>query len=237
MGDTSQRGTGSEKPADARGAEALRRAGRAEEALALARRVAEADPDDRESRLVMALTLLDLGRWLEARRELEELAPEPAPLDPERLLAREPGDESLTPSTPPHDETTIVGESWLEPMDEQSLDRAFDEAESEPALMWSADAAAEQALRDVPVEPPDEILPQAGSPFATRTFADLLDRQGHAGAARSLRTRIGAAPDAAPAPGDGAGPERGRPGSRSARRQHVAATLERWLSNLRRSTP
>jgi hypothetical protein len=71
---------------------------------------------------------------------------------------------------------------------------------------------------------PDEV----GTAFATRTMADLLERQGDAEGA--ARIRAGLEDVVAAAPVDHPVSE-GTPGGRPSRRQ-VIARLERWLQNL-----
>jgi hypothetical protein len=86
-----------------------------------------------------------------------------------------------------------------------------------------ADRVAEQALREAELGPADEISPPgaADSPFATRTMAELLERQGDRAGAERIRSRLGRSREA-PA---GA--------SASDRRGRVVRELERWLANLR----
>jgi hypothetical protein len=82
---------------------------------------------------------------------------------------------------------------------------------------------AQQALREAELGPADEILPPhaADSLFATRTMAELLERQGDRAGAERIRDRLERAR------GDS------QAGSASDRRGSVVRELERWLANLR----
>lgn len=106
---------------------------------------------------------------------------------------------------------------------ELELESAFADAEPEIAQMITPDFLAEQAaLRADPA--PDERSPLASSgAFATRTMAELLERQGDRRGAARIRAalREPGAPDA-PAPEDNTA---------------AIAALERWLENVRRLRP
>jgi len=108
-------------------------------------------------------------------------------------------------------------------LSEQEFDAAFESAEPEIEQLMDADRVAEQALREAELGPADEIAPPgANSPFATRTMAELLERQGDREGAARIRSRIErsrAAPSA--------------PSAADCRRQLVNE-LERWLVNLRK---
>lgn len=108
-------------------------------------------------------------------------------------------------------------------LSEQEFDAAFEHAEPEAEQMVDADRVAEQALREAELGPADEISPAASdSPFATRSMAELLERQGDREGAARIRERIDRARGAAPAP------------SAADHRRQVVRELERWLVNLRR---
>jgi hypothetical protein len=98
---------------------------------------------------------------------------------------------------------------------EGELDRAFAAAEPEIAEMITPDSVAEEAA--LRADRLDDHSPLASSgAFATRTMAELLERQGDRRGAARIRAALGE--PGAPAPGDPA----------------VIATLERWLENVRR---
>jgi len=102
------------------------------------------------------------------------------------------------------------------------LESAFAVAEPEIAQMITPDSIAEEAaLRADPA--PDERSPLASTgAFATRTMAELLERQGDRRGAARIRAALGE-PEAreATAPDNAA----------------AIAALERWLENVRRLRP
>jgi hypothetical protein len=102
-------------------------------------------------------------------------------------------------------------------VDEHELDRAFAAAEPDLAQMITPDSVAEEAAinADLSADEPGSIA-SSGS-FATRTMADLLERQGDRRGAARIRAALSEAGEASPQ-GDAA----------------VVATLERWLENVRR---
>lgn len=193
---------------------------------ALAVRIASealAQRDDAATRVALALGFLDLGDASEVRHALEALL-DLIGGDDVNLLHAGTGlasvgmipDTTLAAATA--DTLELVGS-----LDEASFERAFESAEAERELMLDADRVAEHVLETVPAEIPDEILPSADSPFATRTFADLLERQGHGAEAESLRHQLerGTLQETPEAPAG----DRGR----------ALDVLERWLRNLDRS--
>jgi hypothetical protein len=95
----------------------------------------------------------------------------------------------------------------------------FEGPEAENLL--DADRVAQQALREAELGPADELSPSADSPFATRTMAELLERQGDRAGAERILDRLERAR------GDSQG------ASASDRRGRVVRELERWLANLR----
>ncbi len=171
--------------------EALRRTGGAAEAERLARRELERDPGSARLSAALALALLDQGRVEAARSELERVL----------ALATEPSTE----------------------LSEQEFEAAFELAEPEAEHLMDADRVAEQALREAELGPADEISPPGAgdSVFATRTMAELLERQGDRAGAARIRNRL----ERSRAPSAG--------GASTDRRGRVVRELERWLDNLR----
>jgi len=171
-------------------AEAQRQAGRPAEAERLARSGLEHDPHSPRLRVALALALLDQRRADAARQELERVLAAAAEIPAE--------------------------------LSEQELEAAFEHAEPEAEQLMDADRVAEQALREAELGPTDEISPPGAqdSPFATRTMAELLERQGDRAGAERIRSRL----------------ERSREASAGASndpRGRVLRELERWLANLR----
>jgi hypothetical protein len=119
-------------------------------------------------------------------------------------------DDALTPAAEP-----------TPSIDEGEIERAFAAAEPEVAQMITPDTVAEEAT--LLADPMDDHSPLASSgAFATRTMAELLERQGDRRGAARIRAALGD-PDLmdAPAPGNTA----------------VIAVLEQWLDNARRLRP
>ena len=172
-------------------AEAQRRAGRPAEAERLARSGLEQDPRSPRLRVALALALLDQRRVEAAREELAQVLSGASELPAE--------------------------------LSEQELDTAFEHAEPEAEQLMDADRVAEQALRDAELGPADEISPAGAgdSVFATRTMAELLERQGDRAGAERIRSRLERSRD------DSAGASSKDP------RGRVVRELERWLANLR----
>ncbi len=209
-------------------AERQRRAGDAAGAAALARQ-ALGLADDASARVALALALLDQGSVDDVRHVLETLF--------ETLM----GDVTFHGETPfGHAEahTAMIPDGTLAAataatlelvtsFDDASFERAMAEAEAQRELMHDADSVAERVLREVSAEPSDELLPSADSPFATHTFAELLERQGHGAEAETLRSALAGREEEPLAAAATAGPEPGAP-------DRVRATLERWLGNLKR---
>ena len=108
-------------------------------------------------------------------------------------------------------------------LSEQEFDAAFESAEPEVEQLMNADRVAEQALREAELGPADEISPPGSdSVFATRTMAELLERQGDREGAARIRSRIERARAVPAAP------------STADRRRQLVNELERWLVNLRK---
>jgi hypothetical protein len=127
-----------------------------------------------------------------------------------------------------------VGEEPAEDVAEAEFERAFAAAEPELERMITPDSVAEEAALAADA-PADEQGPLASSgAFATRTMAELLEKQGDRRGAERIRAALDDAatsfaqraegerrPAGGPAPGDAA----------------VIAVLERWLDNARRLQP
>jgi hypothetical protein len=177
-------------------AEAHRRAGRPAQAERVARRGLERDPHALRLRVALALALLDQRRSDAAREVLEP------------VFGAEAG-----PQRPPD-------------VSEQELEEAFAQAEPEADQLIDANRVAEQALLHTELGPADEIAPTGPSgAFATRTMAELLERQGDRAGAARIRARLAGRPEPARAqPTTATGAER---------RRRVVAELERWLANIR----
>jgi hypothetical protein len=183
---------------------------------------------DRLARLEQAalrcLELLEAGRSEEARRVLAAAVRRPA-------AAR--GGEELA---------------------DLELERAFERARPvaeegvdaervAPLAMREVERVAQPAMREADREP--AARPAAPpAPFATRTMAELLERQGDATGARRIRDALAArearseARPAREAGSEAAPPRENRSGPRAVAgrrdRARVLATLERWLENVRR---
>jgi hypothetical protein len=224
-------------------AEQARRGGDPGLAVRLARE-GLAHGDDAALRVALALALLDLGELEDARHSLEGVIDGLAGDESARQHGHGhfgAGHGAMIPDTTLAAATAATLElvssldvELVGAIDEASFERAFEQAETQPELMLDADDVAERVLRDVPAEPRDELLPSADSPLATRTFADLLARQGHDSVAESLRSTLASRPyeaaDAHSTPGGSSDPE-----AQIDARERVVGTLERWLENLRRT--
>jgi len=170
--------------------------------------VIEESAEDRlaqlEKAVARSLELLELGETDEARLELG------------RALA--PGGPS---GVPPLEELS-------EGVSDQELDHAFEEASPETDQMLDADRVAQVAMRQADEALGEDLAPdEVGTAFATRTMADLLERQGDAEGAERIRASLVEGAEAADHPAWEAAP-----GGRPSRKQ-VIATLEHWLENLR----
>jgi tetratricopeptide (TPR) repeat protein len=189
-------------------ADANRRAGRLEEAERVAREGLRRRPEIVAGRVALALVLLDVGRVEEARAELERCLEE-VPDHPLALhsLAR-------------------AGGTPLEALADDEIEGAFAEAETSVGEMVDAHDVAAQALRVADLDEPEGVFPDdPDSPFATRTVAGLLERQGHRAEAAALREELSRRAETGPVTAPLA----------DAQRERVIATLERWLENLRRT--
>jgi hypothetical protein len=116
-----------------------------------------------------------------------------------------------------------AGAEFPTELSEQEFDAAFANAEPEADQVIDADRVAEQALREAELGPADEISPPGSdSVFATRTMAELLERQGDREGAARIRSRMERTRTAPAAP------------SAADRRRQLLNELERWLVNLRK---
>jgi tetratricopeptide (TPR) repeat protein len=198
-------------------AEANRRAGRSKEAERVAREGLLHRPDVQAGHVALALALLDQDREDEARHTLERVLeqtpdhPVAGPALPGPALEAA-ADVSLDAALA--DEAPEIGDD--------ELDRAFASAEANVESMVSANDLAAQAVRAAELDGPEGI--PTHSPFATRTMANLLERQGHGVEAQAIRER------AELNPRDSAGTSLPDP-----QRRRVIGTLERWLDHLRRA--
>jgi hypothetical protein len=106
-------------------------------------------------------------------------------------------------------------------LSDRELDVAFDGAEPVVEEVVDADRVAREAMHEADL---DLGLAEArpGSAFATRTMAELLERQGDVEGASRIRAALAAG--GARDDGTGARPTR----------DELIATLEGWLLNLRR---
>lgn len=186
-------------------AEALRRMGRSEDAEEVARRGLECDSRSTDGRLVLALALLDQGRVAAAHRELAARAGE--------LIHTGLGDAAER--SEPIEEIDFEAA-----LSEGELDRAFATAAPDPDQIIDADRMAHEAMRAASLDEPESVsVEPAHRIFATRTMAELLEKQGDASGAARIREEIA--------------PRTIDPWPHS-RREAVVATLESWLVNLRR---
>ena len=207
-------------------AEANRRAGRAKEAERVAREGLRERPSFVAGRVALSLALLDLGRVDEARTELIqvlEMNPHHAPAA-NALHRSAPLDHSAMDE--PEESSELLGD-----LAEDELENAFQDAESQPDEMLSANRVAAAAVRGVDGDEPEGVMPiPADSPFATETVAGLLEQQNHRGEAQAMRESLVAPPASATLAAE--------PGvalhDTMNQRARVIATLERWLENLRR---
>ena len=108
----------------------------------------------------------------------------------------------------------------LDALADSELENAFLQAESNADEMWNANNLAEAALAQIEDGVPEGVARGPDSPFATATVAGLLEDQGHTDEAQALREAIASDAESAPA----------------SDRAQITATLERWLSNLRRAS-
>lgn len=212
--------------------EAHRRSGRPEEAERLAREGLRRHPEQTAGRVALGLALIDLGRLDEARSELV------------RVLDAVPDHGLAQAALAEPEEAPVAEAELLDEIADGELEQAFAAAEANPEEMMDANGVAAAVVRAVESEPDEaegpsdpedgregEIALDHGQvavepPFATRSMADLLERQGRADEAQQLRASLDVAPPAETeeAEAEPAGGERDR----------VVRTLEGWLQNLRK---
>ncbi len=180
-------------------AEGHRRAGMIDEAEQLIRSGLEAHPECVEGLLVMALVLLDQGRAEEARCAIMDWA--------DAYLGVEVSDAS------------VEDEDFGGDVSDGELDVAFAAAETDRDQVIDADAIARQAVSEVEAGLEDEFV-SPNSSFATKTVADLFERQGDERRASQIRAMVDSS----------ASRDSARTGSGNARK---IDRLERWLSNIR----
>ena len=198
-------------------AEANRRAGRVDEAERVAREGLRRRPELVAGRVALALALLDLQRVEEARgeleRALEDVPDHPLALD---VLAR--SGAGAAPEA-------------LDALADDEIDGAFEDAETSLGELVDANELAARAVRAADLDEPEGVMSPtplddgfrpADSPFATRTMAELLDRQGHGDEAAAIRRELTYRAEKSATPVN------------DSRREQLIATLERWLENLRR---
>ena len=125
-------------------------------------------------------------------------------------------------------------ESWLgevpsdTPVAEAEFERAFAAAEPELDRMITPDSIAEEAALAVDAAPEERSPIAASGAFATRTMAELLEKQGDRRGAERIRAVLGDAVASFAQRADG---------ERSPSDLAVIAVLERWLGNARRLQP
>jgi hypothetical protein len=121
-----------------------------------------------------------------------------------------------------------VGEEPPPDAAEVEFEQAFAVAEPELAQMITPDSVAEEAALAADA-PPEAHGPLASSgAFATRTMAELLEKQGDRRGAERIRAALGEA---------AASFAQRAEGERSPSDSSVIAVLERWLDNVRRLRP
>jgi hypothetical protein len=145
-----------------------RRAGRLGEAEAVLRAGLAARPEDWRGRVALALTLLDLGREVEARENLEPLAGH----DLERF--------------------ELAGA-----VSDDEIEHAFEAAETDREELIDPDRVAAEAVAwNAPEpEPLDTPLEATEGLFVTATMADVLEQQGDRQGADRIRASLVAGAD------------------------------------------
>ena len=183
-------------------AERQRREGSLAEAERLLRSGLDDRPDCAEAVLVLALVLLDRNQREEARGVLE------------RWANASHGEGAA--------DNSDTSESFLDHVSESELESAFEVAETNPEEMFDADAIAQRAMRETESEFSEDLASPSSS-FATRTVAELLEKQGDDRGASRIRAIVdspdGTEPAVAKSPD---------------RQDQTIEQLERWLVNLRR---
>jgi tetratricopeptide (TPR) repeat protein len=182
-------------------AELYRRAGRLAEAAKVVRQGLARSPRSLEGRAVLLLVLADAGQAGEARRLLESWA-----------------GAALEEAALTHSDAPSRDDSELE------FERAFEAAEPELESMITPDSVAEEAT--LFADGPEALRSplESGGAFATRTMAELLERQGDRRGAARIRAALSESENPS-------APERAHSDP------PAIAALERWLENVRRLQP
>ncbi|MGH0037777.1 MAG: hypothetical protein ACQGVK_22335 [Myxococcota bacterium] len=194
----------------------LRRQGRLDEALAAAEAGLEDAPDRAAGRVAQALVLLDRGDVEGARSALGD------------IIAAGMGAEILA-SAPPSGAADRLERAEDDSLEADEIDQAFEQAESRPDEMVSANDIAERALEQALGS---AVETDAAAPWPAEE-ADLGEPDAAwPGLAEPLPVDAARALDDPDMPVAVADPE-----TASADRARVIATLEQWLQNLRRTAP
>ena len=160
------------------------------------------DSKSERGRMALALALIDLGDLPRARAELAHCL---SPVLPEPI------------------------DDFDETLGDEELDSAFENAQTNPDEMMSANRVVEQTLEDEALDVPEAGFDVTHHPtYATETMASLLAGQGRRAEAEQLRESMAAPPAEPDWTGAGVGPD-------LANRLRVVATLESWLYNLKRN--
>jgi hypothetical protein len=205
-------------------AEALRLSGNPRAAVATCEAGLADAPASERGRIALALALLDLGDLGRARAELA------------MALAMSPTPRAAAVAPAFHAPADAALDAALE---EDELESAFAQAETNPDEMLDANRVVEKTLRDVEQDASEPDFDVAAHPaYATETMASLLDRQGRRSEADTLRQSL--ARRASPGAGDGHALARAVPagagvGPDHARQLRIVSTLESWLHNLKRN--
>jgi hypothetical protein len=196
-------------------AEAYRRDGRLADAEGVARAGLALEPESCEGRAVLALVMLDRGLEQSAREELEQLAAS--------YLASQ-----VVPDAP----------QAAEELSQAELDAAFDDAETDEEALIDPNRVAEEAIDRADAGAVGLVEESALSdvgPFATRTMAELLERQGDADGAARIRAALDDTSVAPDAQSESIESYDGSPSDDDAPKGVIIAVLERWLDNARRA--
>ena len=202
-------------------AELLRRAGRLDEAETVVTEGLLAAPDSLAGRCALLLILDDRGRREQLRGRLEAWTGEAVS---ERL-------PDAVPTAGAKAEAGAAQPAEAPPLSEAEFEQAFATAEPELEAMVTPDSVAEEAALRVDGSFGSHNPLEESPTFATRTMAELLERQGDAAGAARIRAALDqrvASEASAPEPPEAAPAAGAGPGGR------FIATLERWLGNARR---
>ena len=183
-------------------AEQHRMAGDTASAVRVAREGLASEPDSTRGRIALALALLDEGDLAAAHSALTD---------------------ALVGDAPPRAPEPMI-ESGFDGVDDDELESAFADAETQEDEMMSANKVVEATLRHEQLDAPEIAFDPAESPtYATASMAELLESQGRGEEASAIRESMEPPEPAAEAPaGD---------------HDRVVETLSSWLENVRRSVP